>query len=847
MVDHLSLILIAMASTTFLLATITFTEAATRIGAIVDETSRIGKEQTLAMQMALQDLHDYSTNKTFLLHLHIRNSSGEPLQAALSAQELVMNSQVNAIVGPSSWEETSLVAEIGSKNQIPIMSLADSTPKWARERWPFLVQFSSTKSSEQMEAIASIIQSFGWHQVSVICEDLESSTKAILQLSHALRRASGQIVDVVTLPPLSTSLSLFDELESLRIRPCRVFVVHISSSTLADRLFKKAKDMKMMERDYVWIATDVLTSLLYSIDPSTISAMQGVIGVKGHYLQISQKFQSFHKRFRRRFSLVHPDEHSYDHGIFAVEAYDAIWTLGLSLLRDSSTKGKDLLNKLLASNFSGLLGNVQFTMQKATPEVNTFEIINVIGKSYNELGFWSTGQGFSEKVSGENNATFFTSMRDITMGQVLWPGRPWYIPKGWTTSPIDEPLRIGVPTESIFKQFVDVEFDPTRKNIVSVKGYAIELFEKAVEKLPFYLPYKYLPFNGTYTALVEQIYLKNVDAAVGDIAIVTSRLPYADFTHPYTESELVMIVLLQPKKVNRAWLITKPFTTSLWLLILILNIYNGFVVWMIERDKSLEPKGSLLNEIGVMMSLSFTTLFSLQGSKLTSNLSRMTMVVWLFMALVITQTYTANLSSILTVQELETAIDCIESIQMSHSHIGYLQVTYVARYLEEVLHFNPNKVKNYTSPEASMADLQKGVIAAVFMERPWAKILLARYCTGFTIAKQSFKVGGFGFAFAKGSPWLPYMTEALVKVTESGQLRDLERDMIASQKCVGGNKEVLGSDGWDSSSSCDSIGADSFWMLFIFTAGTSTLALLMFLFWWKDDVEFYDSSSDITK
>ncbi|CAN1238537.1 Glutamate receptor 2.7 [Linum grandiflorum] len=653
MVDHFQLVLVAIIATTFLVTTFTSADAATstRIGAIVDETCRIGKEQTLAMQMAVQDLHD-STNKSLVLHLHIKNSSGEPLQAALSARELVMNSQVNAIVGPSSWEETSLVAEIGSKSQIPILSLSDSTPKWARQRWPFLVQFSSSKSA-QMKAIASIIHAFGWHQVSVICEDLESSTKAVLQLSDALRQANLEIVDVVTLPPFSTSSSLlYNKLETLRIRPCRVFVVHISSSTLAARLFKKAKDMKMMERDYVWIAT--------------------------------QRLQSFYKRFRGRFSLVHPDEHSHEHGIFAIEAYDAIWTLGLSLLRDSNTKGQDLLNKLLASNFNGLLnGNVQFTMQMENP-VSTFEIINVIGKSYTELGFWSTGQGFSDRVSSKN-ATFFSSMRDISMsmGQVVWPGRPWYIPRGWAPSPIDEPLRIGVPTESIFKQFVDVEFDPSRNTMVSVKGYAIELFEKAVEHLPFYLPYKFIPFNGTYTALVQQIYLKNVEVAVGDIAIVTSRLPYADFTHPCTESQLVMIVPLQSKKVNRAWLITKPFTTSLWLLILILNLYNGYVVWMIERDQSLDPKGSL--------------------------------------------------------------------------------------------------------------------------------------------------------AFAKGSPWLPYITEALVKVTESGKLRDLERDMIASQKCIG--NDLFGNS--------DSIGADSFWMLFIFTAGTSTLALLIFLFCCKDHID--DSSSDLVK
>ncbi|CAL1374175.1 unnamed protein product [Linum trigynum] len=826
---------------------ITSTEAAItnpstfRIGAIVDETSRIGKEQILAMQMAAKDFHD-SANQSLVLNLYITDSKGEPLRAALSAQELVNSSQVKAIVGPCSWEETSLVAQIATKNQIPLLSFADSTPRWARERWPFLIQASSSKSA-QMKAIAAIIQSWNWHQVSVITEDVESSTKAVLQLSTALRQVNVQLVDVITLPPSSNPSLLSRQLESLKVRPCRVFVVHLSSSTaLAEQLFRTAKDMKMLERDYVWITTHAFTSLLHTFHPSTISAMQGVIGVKGHFTETKPRYQSFSRRFRRRFSSAHPDESNHEPSIFAVEAYDAVWALALSLLRPSNVTGgqEDLLNKLLLCNFNGLVGNVQFTLQKAG-SLNTFEVINVIGKRYNGLGLWTDGHGFSENtVSEEETATYFSSMRDI-MGHVIWPGRPRYSPKGWTPSPISEPIIIGIPTESIFKQFVDIELDPVQ-NTISAKGYAIDLFEKAVEQLPFYLPYQFHAFNGTYNALVQQIYLKNFDAAVGDIAIVTNRLPYADFTHPYTESELVMIVPLQSKKVNRAWLFTKPFTGSLWLLIFIINIYNGFVVWMIERDHCLKLRGSVGNQVGVMLSLSFTTLFTFQGLKLHSNLSRMALVVWLFMALAITQTYTANLSSILTVPKLEPAIDNVESIQMSRANIGYLKVTYVAKYLEEVLHFSPKKVKEYTSPEDSMRDLHEGVIAAVFMERPWAKILLARYCTGFTIAKQSFKVGGFGFAFSKGSPWLPYVTEALVKVTESGQLRDLEIDMIASQKCVG-NDELLGDSSSEAGygSSNPSLGADSFWMLFVFTAGTSTLALLMFMYWSEDELP--DSSS----
>lgn len=50
------------------------------MGAIVNNSSRIGKEEQLAMEMAVQDFNNY-TNQTLVLH--IRNSRGEPVTAAL--------------------------------------------------------------------------------------------------------------------------------------------------------------------------------------------------------------------------------------------------------------------------------------------------------------------------------------------------------------------------------------------------------------------------------------------------------------------------------------------------------------------------------------------------------------------------------------------------------------------------------------------------------------------------------------------------------------------------------------------------------------------------------------------
>lgn len=76
-----------------------------------------------------------------------------------------------------------------------------------------------------------------------------------------------------------------------------------------------------------------------------------------------------------------------------------------------------------------------------------------------------------------------------------------------------------------------------------------------------------------------------------------------------------MIVPVRSKVCNKAWLFMMPFTEAMWALIGAINVYNGFVVWLIERNHCPELRGSLLNQIGTLIWLSFTTLFSLHGNQ----------------------------------------------------------------------------------------------------------------------------------------------------------------------------------------------------------------------------------------
>lgn len=72
---------------------------------------------------------------------------------------------------------------------------------------------------------------------------------------------------------------------------------------------------------------------------------------------------------------------------------------------------------------------------------------------------------------------------------------------------------------------------------------------------------------------------------IGDITILADRSSYVEFTQPYAESGLSMLVPVKSDfKVQKAWMFTKPFTPTLWYATYGTLLYTVFVIYLIERN-----------------------------------------------------------------------------------------------------------------------------------------------------------------------------------------------------------------------------------------------------------------------
>lgn len=97
-------------------------------------------------------------------------------------------------------------------------------------------------------------------------------------------------------------------------------------------------------------------------------------------------------------------------------------------------------------------------------------------------------------------------------------------------------------------------------------------------------------------------------AAVGDITIVANRSEYVDFTLPYTESGVSMIVAVQEYRGGNMWIFLKPLTAGLWLSSIAFFCFTGFVVWAIEHRGNPEFRGTPSQQLGITFYFAFSTL-----------------------------------------------------------------------------------------------------------------------------------------------------------------------------------------------------------------------------------------------
>ncbi|KAH9307571.1 hypothetical protein KI387_035482 [Taxus chinensis] len=350
---------------------------------------------------------------------------------------------------------------------------------------------------------------------------------------------------------------------------------------------------------------------------------------------------------------------------------------------------------------------------------------------------------------------------------------------------------------------------------------ALELALEKVNEDPSLLYGKKLALlvsDSNCSALQSAASVQEFDAAVGDISITSKRSNIVQFTQPFLDSSLVVVVPKFPRKSSRTWQFLQPFSVSMWSTMGVYFIFTGVVIWILEHKKNTDFQGRPKKQIATIIWFILSTLFFTQREKVKSILGRAVLIICFFLVLIITSSYTANLTSILTIEQLMPPVDGIGGLITSEVIIGYQSGSFVRDYLLELNVAKErlvplNTLDNYTT--ALFNGPQRGGVGAIVEERPNVDLLLSQRCE-FMISGQEFSKGDWGFAFQKGSQLAVDISTAILKLKENGELEHIHEKWLKTSTCKM-------SDGISSS-----LGTPAFLGLFIITGLVSTLAIIFY-------------------
>ncbi|RAL50402.1 hypothetical protein DM860_016869 [Cuscuta australis] len=823
--------------------------AVVNIGAIFVSDSTIGRSAKIAIEAAVKDVNaDPTVLHGTQLAVKSQSSNCSGFLGMVSALKF-METDVVAIIGPQSSVVAHTISHIANELQVPLLSFAATDPTLASLQFPYFIR-TTQSDLYQMKAVADIINHYGWREVIAVFIDDDYGRNGVAALDDALSANRCKLTHKAGIPPRTATdrAGLMDIMVQIALMESRVIVLHTYPDS-GFAVFSVAHYLGMMNDGYVWISTDWLSAVFDSsprpLPPEKMDVMQGVLVLRQHTENSAKK-----KAFSSRWNNMTGGNLGINS--YALYAYDSVWLVAhavdsflnqggvISFSNDSNLQlegrksnlhlealsifdgGPHLMKDIVESDFVGLTGRFKFTNDK-TLILPSYDILNVIGTGFRSIGYWSNHSGLSTSPpetlnSKPSNASFSREAQKLY--DVIWPGQSGRKPRGWVFPNNGKQLKIVVPIRTSFREFVS-HIPGTN----TFKGFSIDVFTAAVNLLPYAVPYQFVPFgngreNPSYNELVRLVSAGRFDGAVGDIAIVTNRTKVVDFTQPYAASGLLVVAPF--KKLNTgAWAFLRPFSAQMWAVTAFFFIVVGTVVWILEHRINDEFRGPPRKQLITIVWFSLSTLFFAHRENTVSALGRAVLIIWLFVVLIINSSYTASLTSILTVQQLYSPIKGIESLKEGDDLIGYQTGSFAEHYLVEEIGIPKSRLVEIGSPEAYAAALEKGPaeggVSAVVDERPYVESFLSSQCK-FRIIGQEFTKSGWGFAFPRDSPLAVDMSTAILTLSENGELQRIHDKWLTRTGCSSDDTEI------DS----DRLHLKSFCGLFLISGGACVIALLIY-------------------
>jgi ABC-type amino acid transport substrate-binding protein len=306
-------------------------------------------------------------------------------------------------------------------------------------------------------------------------------------------------------------------------------------------------------------------------------------------------------------------------------------------------------------------------------------------------------------------------------------------------------------------------------------GIAIELWNRIARQNG----YDFELVELGLTDMLEAVSAGRVDGAVAALTITSEREERFDFSHAFHTSGLAVAVPLHNASLLSALArFLSPEFLAIVAALLALLIVIGVLIWLAERRANAQFQGQPLSGIGSGLWWSAVTMTTVgYGDKAPRTvLGRVIGMVWMFAGLIVISTFTAAITTALTVNELDASIDGLEGLRLKR--VLVLQGSTSDSFLTE----EGIRHRTVGTLAEALGKLADGQADAVVHDAPILRHEISdRFAQRLRVLPFTLTRQDYGLALPPGSAMREPVNVALLEIIGSGDWLDILRDYLGPE------------------------------------------------------------------
>ncbi|WP_258240779.1 transporter substrate-binding domain-containing protein [Pseudidiomarina homiensis] len=298
------------------------------------------------------------------------------------------------------------------------------------------------------------------------------------------------------------------------------------------------------------------------------------------------------------------------------------------------------------------------------------------------------------------------------------------------------------------------------------QGLTIALWEHIADVNNYEFDYYPVGLDELISGVAEQSY----DVGLGAVSVTADRERQIDFTLPFYNAGLGIAV---PAAEEASWwTLTKRFFSFEFLTVMLalsgILLLAGFLVWLAERRHNPDEfKQESLRGIGAGFWWAAVTMTTVgYGDKSPrSKAGRVVGLIWMFTSVIIISSFTASITSALTVNKLSTRVQ--DKDDLAQVRVASVPNSYSAYWLDR----ENIGYQHYPTLTDALQAVQAGKADAVVYDAPLLKYQLRKGFSGLSVLPENFAPQDYAIVLPPAAERREQVNRALLRYVRGAEWR----------------------------------------------------------------------------